>query len=105
LHTTLHFINKPTQEGIYQHFKAISSFANSDIIYNVPGRTSSNMLPKTVLRLANDFQNIVAVKEAAGIWSSYAKVKDKPKDFLVISGDDMIVCQWFLLEVQGSYPL
>jgi 4-hydroxy-tetrahydrodipicolinate synthase len=59
------FYNKPTQEGIYQHFKAISQ-ASPIIIYNVPGRTSSNMLPKTVLRLANDFQNIVAVKEAAG---------------------------------------
>jgi 4-hydroxy-tetrahydrodipicolinate synthase len=61
------FYNKPTQEGIYQHFKAIQASPIPIIIYNVPGRTSSNMLPKTV-RLANDFQNIVAVKEAAGIW-------------------------------------
>jgi 4-hydroxy-tetrahydrodipicolinate synthase len=86
------FYNKPTQEGIYQHFKAISQASPLPIIiYNVPGRTSSNMLPKTVLRLANDFQNIVAVKEAAGdMVQAMQIVKDKPKDFLVISGDDMI---------------
>jgi 4-hydroxy-tetrahydrodipicolinate synthase len=86
------FYNKPTQEGIYQHFKAISQASPIPIIiYNVPGRTSSNMLPKTVLRLANDFQNIVAVKEAAGdMVQAMQIVKDKPKDFLVISGDDMI---------------
>jgi dihydrodipicolinate synthase/N-acetylneuraminate lyase len=59
---------------IYQHFKAISQASPIPIIiYNVPGRTSSNMLPKTVLRLANDFQNIVAVKEAAGIWFKLCK--------------------------------
>lgn len=86
------FYNKPTQEGIYQHFKAISEASPIPvIIYNVPGRTSSNMLPKTVLRLANDFENIVAVKEAAGdIVQAMQILKDKPKDFLVISGDDMI---------------
>ena len=86
------FYNKPTQEGIYQHFKAISQASPIPIIiYNVPGRTSSNMLPKTVLRLANDFQNIIAVKEAAGdMVQAMQIVKDKPKDFLVISGDDMI---------------
>lgn len=86
------FYNKPTQEGIYQHFKAISEASPIPvIIYNVPGRTSSNMLPKTVLRLANDFENIVAVKEAAGdIVQAMQILKEKPKDFLVISGDDMI---------------
>ena len=56
---------KPTQEGIYQHFKAISKASSVPVIlYNVPGRTASNMLPETTLRLANDFENIVAVKEA-----------------------------------------
>ncbi|OCB78617.1 4-hydroxy-tetrahydrodipicolinate synthase [Flavobacterium crassostreae] len=86
------FYNKPTQEGIYQHFKAISIASPVPvIIYNVPGRTSSNMLPKTVLRLANDFQNIVAIKEAAGdLVQAMQILKDKPKDFMVISGDDMI---------------
>ncbi len=86
------YYNKPTQEGIYQHFKAIALASPKPIIlYNVPGRTSSNMLPKTVLRLANDFENIVAIKEAAGdIVQAMQLIKDKPKDFLVISGDDMI---------------
>jgi 4-hydroxy-tetrahydrodipicolinate synthase len=85
------YYNKPTQEGIYQHFKAISEASPIPvIIYNVPGRTSSNMLPKTVLRLANDFENIVAIKEAAGdIVQVMQLLKDKPKDFHVISGDDM----------------
>lgn len=86
------FYNKPTQEGIYQHFKRIAEASPIPvIIYNVPGRTSSNMLPKTVLRLANDFKNIVAIKEAAGEMVQAMQIlKDKPKDFLVISGDDMI---------------
>ncbi|GAB5474329.1 MAG: 4-hydroxy-tetrahydrodipicolinate synthase [Maribacter sp.] len=84
------YYNKPTQEGIYQHFKAISEVATKPIIlYNVPGRTGSNMLPETVMRLANDFDNIVGIKEAIG---DMAQVKDiiaqKPSDFLVISGDD-----------------
>lgn len=86
------FYNKPTQEGIYQHFKRIAEASPIPvIIYNVPGRTSSNMLPKTVLRLANDFKNIVAIKEAAGDMVQAMQIlKDKPTDFLVISGDDMI---------------
>ncbi|WP_026709523.1 4-hydroxy-tetrahydrodipicolinate synthase [Flavobacterium frigidarium] len=86
------FYNKPTQEGIYQHFKAVSEASPIPvIIYNVPGRTSSNMLPKTVLRLANDFENIVAIKEAAGdLVQAMQIIKDKPENFLVISGDDMI---------------
>ena len=86
------YYNKPTQEGIYQHFKAIANASPVPVIvYNVPGRTGSNMLPSTVLRLANDFKNIVAIKEAAGdLVQAMAIIKDKPKDFLVISGDDMI---------------
>lgn len=86
------FYNKPTQEGIYQHFKAVSEASPIPvIIYNVPGRTSSNMLPNTVLRLANDFDNIVAIKEAAGdLVQAMQIIKDKPENFLVISGDDMI---------------
>ena len=85
------YYNKPSQEGIYQHFKAIAEASPIPVIvYNVPGRTSSNMLPKTVLRLANDFKNIVAIKEAAGdIVQAMQLLKDKPKDFHVISGDDM----------------
>ncbi|OIQ39178.1 MAG: 4-hydroxy-tetrahydrodipicolinate synthase [Bacteroidetes bacterium MedPE-SWsnd-G1] len=86
------YYNKPTQEGIYQHFKAISEASPLPIIvYNVPGRTAQNMEPSTVLRLANDFKNIVAIKEAAGdLEQAKEIIANKPKDFLVISGDDMI---------------
>lgn len=86
------YYNKPNQEGMYQHFKAISEASPKPIIlYNVPARTGSNMLPSTVIRLANDFKNIVAIKEAAGdIVQAMQLIQNKPKDFLVISGDDMI---------------
>lgn len=93
------YYNKPTQEGIYQHYKAISEVSELPIIlYNVPGRTSSNILPATTLRLANDFDNIIAVKEAAGSLEQCMEIiNNKPANFLVISGDDaltlpMIAC-------------
>lgn len=84
------YYSKPTQQGIYEHFKAIAEASPKPIIlYNVPGRTSSNMLPETIVRLATDFNNIIAVKEAAGNFSQYmALLRTKPKDFLIISGDD-----------------
>lgn len=84
--------NKPTQEGIYQHFAAVAKASPIPVIlYNVPGRTASNMLPETVLRLANDFENVVAIKEAAGdLVQAMRLIADAPKGFLVISGDDMI---------------
>jgi len=87
------YYSKPTQEGIYQHFKAISKICPVDIIlYNVPGRTSSNMSPETTLRLANNFDNIIAVKEAGNNVHQYLKLlRDKPENFLVISGDDDLV--------------
>jgi 4-hydroxy-tetrahydrodipicolinate synthase len=86
------YYNKPTQEGIYQHFKAIAEVSPVPVIlYNVPGRTASNMLPSTVVRLANDFKNVVAIKEAAGDMAQAMQIiKNAPKDFLVISGDDML---------------
>ena len=86
------YYNKPSQEGIYQHFKAIALASPKPIIlYNVPGRTASNMTPETIVRLANDFDNVIAVKEAAGDLVQAMKIiQHKPKDFLVISGDDMI---------------
>ena len=92
------YYNKPTQEGIYQHFKAIAEASPLPIIlYNVPGRTSVNILPSTILRLANDFKNIVAVKEAAGdIVQAMNIIQSKPKDFLVISGDDMLTLPMIL---------
>ncbi|MBJ7881696.1 4-hydroxy-tetrahydrodipicolinate synthase [Gelidibacter salicanalis] len=84
------YYTKPTQEGVYQHFKAISEVSPKPIIlYNVPGRTASNMLPATTLRLANDFKNIIGVKEAGNNVGQYLQLlKDKPDDFLIISGDD-----------------
>jgi 4-hydroxy-tetrahydrodipicolinate synthase len=97
------YYNKPTQEGIYQHYKVIAEASPLPIIlYNVPGRTASNMLPKTVLRLANEFENIVAIKEASGdINQSMQILKDKPKDFLVISGDDIIALPMVLAGGSG----
>ena len=97
------YYNKPTQEGIYQHFKVISDASPVPIIlYNVPGRTASNMLPSTIIRLATDFANIVAVKEAAGdIVQAMKLIQNKPKDFLVISGDDMITLPMILAGGSG----
>lgn len=84
------YYSKPTQEGFYHHYKAIAEATDKSIIlYNVPGRTAKNMEPATTLRLARDFENIVAVKEAGNIQQQYyALIKDKPEDFLIISGDD-----------------
>ncbi len=84
------YYSKPTQEGIYQHFKAISEVSPKPIIlYNVPGRTASNMSPETTIRLAKDFNNIIAVKEAGNNIHQYLELlRTKPKDFLVLSGDD-----------------
>jgi len=97
------YYNKPTQEGIYQHFKSIAEASPIPIIlYNVPGRTASNMLPSTIIRLANDFKNVVAVKEAAGdIVQAMKLIWNKPKDFLVISGDDMLTLPMILAGGSG----
>ncbi|MGB3150362.1 MAG: 4-hydroxy-tetrahydrodipicolinate synthase [Maribacter sp.] len=85
------YYNRPTQEGIYQHFKAISQVSPIPIIvYNVPGRTGSNILPSTTIRLANDFDNIVGIKEACGNLIQIMQIiEDRPKGFLVLSGDDI----------------
>lgn len=97
------YYNKPTQEGIYQHFKAISKAAPIPVIlYNVPGRTASNMLPATVIRLATDFDNIIGIKEAAGdIVQAMKLIQHKPEGFLVISGDDMITLPMVLAGGSG----
>ena len=86
------YYNKPTQEGIYQHFKAVADASPIPVIlYNVPGRTASNMLPTTVTRIANDCKNVIGIKEAAGdIVQAMKLIQITPKGFLVISGDDMI---------------
>jgi len=97
------FYNKPTQEGIYQHFKAISEASPVPIIlYNVPGRTSSNINAETTLRLAHEFENIVAIKEASGDFSQVMYIiKDKPKDFAVISGEDALTLPLISAGVTG----
>ncbi|MGJ8684138.1 MAG: 4-hydroxy-tetrahydrodipicolinate synthase [Nonlabens sp.] len=84
--------NKPTQEGIYQHFKAVAAATTKPILlYNVPGRTASNMAVETVVRLAHECENIIGIKEAAGdLVQAMKLIQYSPKEFLVISGDDMI---------------
>ncbi|THD68053.1 4-hydroxy-tetrahydrodipicolinate synthase [Robertkochia marina] len=86
------YYNKPTQEGIYRHFEQVALNSSLPVIlYNVPGRTASNMLPETVVRLANDFENIIGIKEAAGdMVQAMRLLKDVPDNFMVISGDDML---------------
>ena len=86
------YYNKPNQRGIYQHYKALAEASPLPIIlYNVPGRTASNVTADTTIKLATDFKNIIAVKEASGNLEQCMKIiKHKPKDFLVISGDDML---------------
>lgn len=87
------YYNKPTQEGYYQHFAAVARSTKMPIIvYNVPGRTGSNILPETVVRLANDFENIVAIKEAAGNVAQTADLyRLLPEDFSIYSGDDTLI--------------
>lgn len=84
------YYNKPNQRGLYEHFAYIAKHSPLPIIlYNVPGRTGVNMSAETTLKLAHDFKNIVAIKEASGNLNQVSYIlKDKPKDFLVISGDD-----------------
>ena len=86
------YYNKPSQEGIYQHFKVIAEVSPLPIVlYNVPGRTGVNMKPETIVRLANDFANIVGVKEASGSMEQVDEIiKNKPNRFDVISGDDAL---------------
>ena len=86
------YYNKPSQEGLYQHYAAIAKASPLPVVlYNVPGRTGVNMLADTTLRLANEFPNICAVKEASGNFSQIDDIiKNKPAEFMVISGDDGI---------------
>lgn len=84
------YYNKPSQEGLFQHYSAIAETSKLPIIlYNVPGRTSCNMEPQTVIRLANYHKNIIGIKEAKGdMFQMKDLIKNKPKEFLIISGDD-----------------
>ena len=84
------YYSKPTQNGIYEHYSYLAKNTSKPIImYNVPGRTSRNIVPNTILRLANEFESIIGVKEAGGDINQYLElIKNKPDDFLIISGDD-----------------
>jgi len=95
--------NKPTQEGIYQHYKAIAENSPLPIIlYNVPGRTASNISAETTVRLARDFKNIIGIKEASGNFDQFNEImRDKPEDFLFISGDDPITLPMIALGAVG----
>jgi len=86
------YYNKPTQEGIYQHYKYLSESSDLPLfLYNVPGRTASNMTSDTTCRLASDFKNIIGMKEASGNFDQFNQImRDKPKEFLLISGDDPV---------------
>lgn len=97
------YYNKPSQEGIYQHYKAVAAASSKPVImYNVPGRTGSNVLPETVQRLAEDCDNIIGIKEAAGDMVQAMKlISIVPEDFLVISGDDMITLPMILAGGHG----
>jgi len=97
------YYNKPSQEGIFRHYKDIASSSSLPIIlYNVPGRTGVNMTAETTLRLAHEFPQIVAVKEASGDFTQVMKIlRDKPKDFLVISGDDMLTLPLISIGASG----
>jgi 4-hydroxy-tetrahydrodipicolinate synthase len=97
------YYNKPSQEGLYQHYAAIANASQLPVIlYNVPGRTGVNMSAQTTLRLANEFKNICAVKEASGNFNQIDDIiKNKPVDFMVISGDDGITFPLITLGAVG----
>ncbi|MBP5137211.1 MAG: 4-hydroxy-tetrahydrodipicolinate synthase, partial [Paludibacteraceae bacterium] len=101
--TVAPFYNKPSQEGLYQHYKAIAEASPVPVVlYNVPGRTGVNIAASTTLRLARDFENIIAVKEASGNMSQIDEIiENKPKDFVVISGDDGITFPLITLGAVG----
>lgn len=97
------YYNKPQQKGLYNHFKAIAGACPIPVIlYNVPGRTSVNLLPETTLRLANDFNNIIGIKEASGnLLHCMEIIKDRPQGFQVISGDDALTFPLIALGADG----
>jgi 4-hydroxy-tetrahydrodipicolinate synthase len=102
--TVAPYYNKPTQDGLYAHFRAIAEAVDGlpVVIYNVPGRTSSNISAETTLRLARDVENIVAVKEASGNLSQIMEIlRGRPEGFRVISGDDALTLPLIALGAEG----
>ena len=101
--STSPYYNKPSQEGLYQHYKALAKASHKPIIlYNVPGRTAKNIEADTTIRLANDVENIAGIKEASGDMQQCMKIlRDAPKDFLVVSGDDVLAFPQIACGMQG----
>ena len=98
------YYNKPTQEGLYQHFRAVAEAVPETpvVLYNVPGRTSSNISAETTLRLARDVENVVAVKEASGNLAQIMEIlRGRPRGFLVLSGDDALTFAMIALGADG----
>ncbi|MVN20746.1 4-hydroxy-tetrahydrodipicolinate synthase [Mucilaginibacter arboris] len=97
------YYNKPTQEGIYQHYKTIAAQSELPVIlYNVPGRTGSNISAETTVRLAHDCTNIIAIKEASGNFDQFNQImRDKPESFMLISGDDPVTLPMIALGAVG----
>lgn len=101
--STSPYYNKPSQEGLYQHYKTLAKASPKPIIlYNVPGRTSKNIEADTTIRLANEVENIAGIKEASGDMAQCMKIlRDAPKDFLVVSGDDALALPQLACGMQG----
>lgn len=97
------YYNKPSQEGLYQHYKALAAVSPKPVIlYNVPGRTGRNLDASTIIRLAHEVDNIAGIKEAGGDFAQCMKVlRDKPSDFLVVSGDDALALPQIAAGMEG----
>jgi 4-hydroxy-tetrahydrodipicolinate synthase len=101
--STSPYYNKPSQEGLYQHYKALAASTTKPIIlYNVPGRTGSNIAASTTIRLANEIENINGIKEASGNMTQCMQIlRDKPQEFLVVSGDDALALAQIACGMRG----
>jgi 4-hydroxy-tetrahydrodipicolinate synthase len=97
------YYNKPSQEGIFQHYKMVAASSPLPIIlYNVPGRTGRNMSAATTLRIANEIPNVIGIKEASGDMAQCMQIlRDRPKDFLVLSGDDALALPQLACGMEG----
>lgn len=97
------YYNKPSQEGLYQHYKAVAAASPKPVLlYNVPGRTGRNLSASTTIRLANEVPNIAGIKEASGDMAQCMQIlRDKPENFLVVSGDDALVLPQIACGMEG----
>lgn len=97
------YYNKPSQEGLYQHYKLIAEASPKPLLlYNVPGRTGRNLSAATTIRLANEVKNVAGIKEASGDFAQCMQIlRDKPKNFMVVSGDDAVVLPQIACGMEG----